>query len=100
MRAVKRIELAERDRVQLERIVRAAKSEACMIEPAQIVPCASQGLNGLEIAERVGCSEAEPNMGYAVSRSAGRDSGRECCFGRAAVAPAAAPVRRLRKRRS
>ena len=57
MRAVKRIELAERDRVQLERIVRAAKSEARMIERARIVLCASEGLKGLEIAERVGCSE-------------------------------------------
>jgi len=41
-----------------------------MIERARIVLCASEGLKGLEIAERVGCSEAEPNMGYAVSRSA------------------------------
>ncbi len=57
MRAIKRIELAERDRVELERIVRAATSEARMIERARIVLCASQGLKGLEIAERVGCSE-------------------------------------------
>jgi len=57
MRAVKRIELAERDRVELERIVRAATSEARMIERARIVLCAAEGLKGLEIAERVGCSE-------------------------------------------
>ncbi len=57
MRAVKRIELAEHDRIELERIVRAATSEARMIERARIVLCAAEGLKGTQIAERVGCSE-------------------------------------------
>ena len=57
MRAIKRIELADHERVELERIVRAARSEARMIERARIVLGAAQGLKGLEIAERVGCSE-------------------------------------------
>lgn len=57
MRAVKVLELAEEDRVELERIVRARKSEARMIERARIVLAASEGLKGTEIAERVGCSE-------------------------------------------
>ncbi len=57
MRPVKRIELVESDRVQLERIVRARKSEARMIERARIVLCAAEGLKGTDIAARVGCSE-------------------------------------------
>jgi transposase len=57
MRPIKRIELVEEDRVELERIVRARRSEARMIERARIVLCAAEGLKGLEIAERVGCSE-------------------------------------------
>jgi transposase len=57
MRAIKRIELARGEQAELERIVRAGKSEARMIERARIVLCAAQGLKGKEIAERVGCSE-------------------------------------------
>jgi len=56
MRAVKRIELAERDRVQLERIVRAAKSEARMIE--RVIKWRSRyardGIDGLRDAPRSG----------------------------------------------
>jgi transposase len=54
---VKVIELEDEDRAELERIVRARKSEARMIERARIVLCAAEGLKGTEIAERVGCSE-------------------------------------------
>lgn len=57
MRAVRRIELADEERAELQRIVRAASSEARMIERARIVLAASEGLKGTDIAERVGCSE-------------------------------------------
>ena len=56
MGVVKQIELTQADRADLERIVAAASSEVRMVERARIVLCASEGLKGLEIAERVRCS--------------------------------------------
>jgi transposase len=56
MGVVKRIELTERERAELERVVNAASSEVRMVERARIVLCASEGLKGSEIAERMGCS--------------------------------------------
>ena len=56
MGVVKQIELTQADRAELERIVAAASSEVRMVERARIVLCASEGLKGLEIAERVRCS--------------------------------------------
>jgi Phage integrase family/Homeodomain-like domain len=56
MGVIKRIELTQADRAELERIVAAASSEVRMVERARIVLCASQGLKGAEIAERVRCS--------------------------------------------
>jgi transposase len=57
MGVVRRIELSAQDRAELERVVGAASSEVRMVERARIVLCASEGLKGEEIAERVGCSE-------------------------------------------
>jgi len=57
MGVVKRIELAAGERAQLERIVGATSSEVRMVERARIVLCASEGLKGSEIADRVGCSK-------------------------------------------
>ena len=54
--AAKRIEIAEDDRAQLERIVRAATSEARMVERARIVLEAGEGRSAAQIARRVGCS--------------------------------------------
>ena len=56
MGVVKRIELAGEQRAELQRVVAAASSEVRMVERARIVLCASEGLKGEEIAERVGCS--------------------------------------------
>ena len=56
MGVVKRIELADGQRAQLERVVAAASSEVRMVERARIVLCAAQGLTGEQISERVGCS--------------------------------------------
>jgi transposase len=56
MGVVKQIEVSDDDRCELERIVRAARSEVRMVERARIVLGAAQGLRGAEIAERVGCS--------------------------------------------
>ena len=89
VRAIKRIELADHERVELERIVRAARSAARMIERARIVLGAAQGLKGVEIAERVGCSEPTvikwrsryAREGIAGLRDAPR-SGRRCATGR------------------
>jgi transposase len=53
----KRLEVSEEDRVELERIVRAASSEVRMVERARIVLCAVEGLTAAQIAERVGCGE-------------------------------------------
>ncbi|HYN51797.1 MAG TPA: IS630 family transposase [Thermoleophilaceae bacterium] len=57
MGVVKRIELSAGERERLERIVAASSSEVRMVERARIVLCASQGLKGEQIAERVGCSK-------------------------------------------
>jgi transposase len=57
MGVVRRIEVSAQDRAQLERIVRAPSSEVRMVERARIVLCAGEGLNGEQIAERVGCSK-------------------------------------------
>jgi transposase len=45
------------DRAELERIVGASSSEVRLVERARIVLAAAEGLKGLEIADRVGCSE-------------------------------------------
>ena len=54
--AAKRIEIGEDDRAQLERIVRAATSEARMLERARIVLEAGEGRSAAQIARRLGCS--------------------------------------------
>jgi transposase len=56
MGVVKQIEVSADDRAELQRIVRAVSSEVRMVERARIVLCAAEGLKGVEIAERVGCS--------------------------------------------
>lgn len=56
MGVIKRIELSDGERTELQRVVNAASSEVRMVERARIVLCASEGLKGAEIAERVGCS--------------------------------------------
>jgi transposase len=53
----KRLEVSDEDRVELERIVRAASSEVRMVERARIVLAASEGLTTTQIAARVGCAE-------------------------------------------
>ena len=53
----KRLELGGEERLELERIVRAASSEVRMVERARIVLCAAEGLTAATIAERVGCAE-------------------------------------------
>lgn len=55
MGVVKRIDLADAERVELERIVGAASSEVRMVQRARIVLAAAEGLKGEQIAERVGC---------------------------------------------
>jgi transposase len=57
MGVIKRIEVSVEDRAELERIVRAVSSEVRMVERARIVLGAVEGLKGVEIAARVGCSE-------------------------------------------
>ncbi|MHB1571070.1 MAG: IS630 family transposase [Solirubrobacteraceae bacterium] len=57
MGVIKQIEVSVEDRAELERIVRAVSSEVRMVERARIVLAASEGLKGVEICERVGCSE-------------------------------------------
>jgi transposase len=53
----KRVVVCAQDRVVLERIVRARKCERRMLERAQIVLLAADGLSAAAIAARVGCSE-------------------------------------------
>ncbi len=53
----KRLEIGEGERAELEGIVRGASSEVRMVERARIVLCATEGLSGAGIAERVGCGE-------------------------------------------
>jgi transposase len=54
--AAKRIEIGEQERAKLERIVRAATSEARMVARARIVLEAGEGCSAAQIARRVGCS--------------------------------------------
>jgi transposase len=54
--AAKRIEIGEQERAKLERIVRAATSQARMVARARIVLQAGEGCSAAEIARRVGCS--------------------------------------------
>ena len=54
---IKLIEVSVEDRLELERIVRAVSSEVRMVERARIVLAAVEGVRGVEICERVGCSE-------------------------------------------
>jgi transposase len=56
MGVIKRIELSDGERTELQRVVNAASFEVRMVERARIVLCASEGLKGAQIAERVGCS--------------------------------------------
>jgi transposase len=53
----KRLGVSGEDRVELERIVRAASSEVRMVERARIVLCAAEGHSAPVIAQRVGCGE-------------------------------------------
>jgi len=53
----RRLEISDEDRVELERIVRAASSEVRMVERARIVLAAGEGLTTSQIAERVRCGE-------------------------------------------
>jgi transposase len=52
----KRIEVSDEDRLELERIARAVRSEVRMVERARIVLCAAAGHTGKQIAAEVGCS--------------------------------------------
>jgi transposase len=51
------LEVSDEDRVELERIVRAASSEVRVVERARIVLCAAEGCTAAAIAQRVGCGE-------------------------------------------
>jgi len=53
----KRIEVGPEDRAELERIVRSRRGERRMVERAEVVLAAADGLPAREIAARVGCSE-------------------------------------------
>ena len=53
----KRIVVSPEDRAELERIVRSRRAERRIVERAQVVLAAAEGLSVREIAERVGCSE-------------------------------------------
>jgi transposase len=57
MGVIKQITVSAKDRAELERIVGASSSEVRLVERARIVLAAAEGLKGLEIADRVGCSE-------------------------------------------
>jgi transposase len=57
MGVIKQIEVSDKDRAELERIVRASSSEVRLVERARIVLAAGEGLNAMAICERVGCSE-------------------------------------------
>jgi len=52
----KRISVSAEDRAELERIVRARRCERRVLERAQIVLLAAEGMSAAAIAERVGCS--------------------------------------------
>jgi transposase len=53
----KRIDVVPEDRAELERIVRSRRAERRMVERAEVVLAAAEGLSAREIAARVGCSE-------------------------------------------
>ena len=53
----KRIVVSPEDRAELERIARSRRAERRMVERAEVVLAAAEGLSAREIAERVGCSE-------------------------------------------
>jgi transposase len=53
---VKRIEVGDEDRVELERVVRSSTAEVRMVERAQIVLYAGEGRSAAEIGGMVGCS--------------------------------------------
>ncbi|MGO9898656.1 MAG: IS630 family transposase [Solirubrobacteraceae bacterium] len=53
----KRIVVSPEDRAELERIVRSRRAGRRMVERAQVVLGAAEGLSAREIAERLGCSE-------------------------------------------
>jgi putative transposase len=53
---VKRIEVGDEDRVELERIVRSSTAQVRMVERAQIVLYAADGRSAAEIGGMVGCS--------------------------------------------
>ena len=55
--AGKRVEVPSEDRAELERTMRSRRAERRMVERAQIVLCASEGLSAPQIAARVGCSD-------------------------------------------
>ena len=55
--AGRRVVVSDEDRRELERIVRASRSEARMVERARIILAASEGLTTAQIAELVGCGE-------------------------------------------
>jgi transposase len=57
MGVIKQITVSAEDRAELERIVGASSSEVRLVERARIVLAAAEGLKGVEIADRVGCSE-------------------------------------------
>ncbi len=57
MGVIKQITVSAEDRCELERIVAASSSEVRLVERARIVLAAAEGLGGVEIAGRVGCSE-------------------------------------------
>src|SRR3972149_2969149 len=70
--AAKRIEIGDEERAQLERIVRAATSEARMVERARIVLGAGGGWSGAPIARRGGGTPAHPRAEVARSLRARR----------------------------
>jgi len=53
----KRIEVGPEDRAELERVVRSRRAERRLVERAEVVLAAAEGLPAREIAARVGCSE-------------------------------------------
>jgi len=53
----KRIEVSVEDRAELGRVVRASSAERRMVQRAEIVLAAAEGLSAARIAERVGCSD-------------------------------------------
>jgi len=54
--AGKRVQVADQDGAELERIVRAMSSEVRMVERARIVLCAAEGKTAEQISGELGCS--------------------------------------------